>query len=135
MPNPMIDEYYDAPYVVQSVPDNGGNNDVWGTLIKGGIEAVRDVNLAKVQRQREAQAQGTQIAFARLNPWGAFAPVTMSSPNGTGTAAFNPAPGNWSAYPQADGKIFDAQTIGSYLGFGLIAAAILALVALMFGRR
>lgn len=57
------------------------DNDVWGTISKG-IDAVKDVAIARQQ---------AKVA-------------TAAAPSGLNWQAFNPFPGSWGAYPQAEGK-------------------------------
>lgn len=117
----------------QTAPSGG--NDVWGTLIGKGVDAVLSYNMAKVQAKREATTQSNQVALARVNPWGWGTVQTLSSPNGTGTAAYNPLFPTGNAYPQAAGKpVFDSVGVGSIFGVAALVAVVLLVVSFLARR-
>ena len=113
---------------------NAGGNDVWGTLVKGGLSVVENVALAKVNARREANTQSNQIRAMQVNPFGSGTLYT-ASPSGNGPGAYNPLFPTQNAYPQAAGKAdFGGMSASSLFGIGAILAIVVLIVA-AFGMR
>jgi hypothetical protein len=109
-------------------------NDVWSTLIRGGLNVAQNVGLARVNAKALNTTQQNQIELARVNPWGTGTLYT-ASPSGYVPPAYNPLFPTAQTYPQAAGKtMFDSFSAGGMFGILAIVGVVLVLVAALFRR-